>query len=185
MKKSIFTTLLFLTLAAILAVSALAQPGEGSIVIANAEAAPGESVTVSVRLAENPGVTVMRLSVAYDPALTLTAVEDKGLLGEHIHSDNPGGNPYTLYWNNNTLTENITATGVLAELRFTVPAATPAGTYPVTVAWGAFDICNAELDEVPFRAESGSVTVTVKEDAPPAQLRDFDSSITFPGASYV
>ena len=131
------------------------------ITVPNITATAGRTVEVPVIISNNPGVATVRFTVAFnDEYLTLDSVTDGGLLGEEYHSG-VYGTPYTFYWENATINENITNNGTIASLRFTVPQNTPAGVYDISLSYeySLYDIIDVDMKPVFFSAENGSIEV--------------------------
>ena len=63
--------------------------------------------------------TLAHIFNADNTALKLTSVEDGEIWGEAMHSDKRTS-PCTLFWDNSTAEESITANGVIATLTFEV-----------------------------------------------------------------
>ena len=156
---------LSLLLAAIMVVSAGIVPvsavDAGALAVSSATAKPGEEVEITIDMTANPGITVMKLNVGYDKALTLTNVEDQGTIPGSKHSPTYTGNPYKLYWENGTAYENITSTGTLVKMTFKVADDAQPGDYAITLTYDNenFDIVNFDFDTVEFAVTNGAVTV--------------------------
>ncbi|MBQ7983295.1 MAG: hypothetical protein IJ302_06985, partial [Clostridia bacterium] len=136
-----------------------AADGAGVISAAAIEAAPGETVSLPIVITDNPGIAIVRLSAAYDAALTFGGTTDTGLIPGGLH-EVTAQNPVVLYWNNHLAEENVTSDGTLAELVFTVPANAEIGTvYPVTLTADASDILDADAEPVSAALAAGSITV--------------------------
>ena len=119
---------------------------------------------VTVSLANNPGVTMMRLKLNYDTDnLQLVNVTDGGLLGTASHSNAYTSNPYYLYWTNPLATTNYTANGVIATLQFKVIGGS--GQHEVSVSANYGDVIDTYEDEVSFAMVSGTITVCGHENA--------------------
>ncbi len=130
---------------------------EATLVVSSVSAKRGETVLVEVTAANNPGIAVADIKVNYDnTALKLISVEDGGIWGEELHSDKLTANPYTLFWNNSTAEESITANGVIATLEFEVLEGADFRDYEITLAQ---DILDADTDAVEFELVAGKVTV--------------------------
>ena len=118
MKKSGIFRKMIAVLMLITMVCAVAAPNayaaSGTFSVSTVSGNPGDSVTIAVSLQDNPGIITARLSVSYDSALKLTAVNDTGLLPDKVHGKLPAENPYNLCWDGGLLTENVTENGVLA-----------------------------------------------------------------------
>jgi len=132
----------------------------GTIFVQGAEAPAGRTVAVKVEIKDNPGIIGMRLAVGYDRQyLTLTNVVVDSKMGESFCSPTYEKVPYLLYWNNPVFTENITENGVIATLYFKIADNAPDGSYAITLTYGEHDILNADLEEVIFKTESGTIDV--------------------------
>ena len=89
----------------------------GKITVGAVKGRAGETVDVVVSMEKNPGIVTLLLKLGYDTdVMTLTAVNDAGILGKAVHTDNLNMNPYQLTWDNGTSTTNFTSVGDLATL---------------------------------------------------------------------
>lgn len=132
----------------------------GKISVENKSGAPGETVKVAVKMEENPGIIAARIKVKYNTdVLTLTKVEDGGILGEHTFGNNLKANPYTMLWENGTVSDNYTKNGTLVYLTFQVAEAASEGKYEVTLSYDPEEIYNVDLKNVKFTANNGKITV--------------------------
>ena len=134
---------------------------EPTISADNVTVTRGKSVSVPIIMSNNPGLTSMRLEVAYDARwLTLESVTDGGLLGSNTNSPEYGS-PYRLLWDNSEATENITANGTLAELNFLVAEDAPEGSYIIKLSYNyaQYDIIDANMYPVYFGLVHGVVNV--------------------------
>ena len=151
---------------------------EPTIVVGNAEAAPGETVRIPIELANNPGVVVMGIMVGYDENLTLLGFEDTGLLPGQLHST-VIENPQPLFWGNTT-SGNCTENGVIIYLEFKVADDAAPGTYSITVTYDYenYDIYNYDGEPIEFAIQNGAVTVAA---APPEMhtvtFNDWDETV--------
>ncbi len=135
----------------------------GQITVSEAAGKPGDTVTVTVNLAKNPGIIAAVLEVGYDESrLKLVAVKDGALLADSTFSDSLARNPYVLSWNDALSSSNITTTGVLATLTFEILSDAKAGEAAVTVDFTPDNLFDWELNNVPFTATDGVVKVTAK-----------------------
>ena len=149
------------TLAGIVVAEAIPET-DANIVVAGGRCRAGETVDVTISLENNPGVAFMRLSVDYDSnAMKLVEVKDAGILGIEVHSDNLTADPYTLYWENSTIRNNITSNGTAVTLTFEVDENAEEGSYPITVTYDNTkdDIMDVDFGEVYFNVINGAVEV--------------------------
>lgn len=149
--KVVSFTLLLLFLFTITA-SAASTP---TIKVGTAEALPGDTVVVDVRLVDNPGINTFTFSFDYDESkLTLENVAlSTGLGGQLVYGKKA-------VWFNN---RNTTYSGKILSLTFTVDEDAPVGYIPVTVVYGKGDISNYDEEDVDFAVVAGKVTVKSEE----------------------
>lgn len=141
-----------------LPVSAASDP---VIAISGEQADPGDTVSLTVSLRDNPGLTVMRLQVEYDTSvLTLIDVKDSERLGKTVHSKALDAEPYVLYWNNATSKVNFKNNGDIVTLTFKIADDARYDEYSVDVTFGEKDILDKDMEPVHFRVETGRVAVS-------------------------
>ena len=151
---------------------------EPTIVVGNAEAAPGETVRIPIELANNPGVVVMGIMVGYDENLTLLGFEDTGLLPGQLHST-VIENPQPLFWGNTT-SGNCTENGVIIYLEFKVADDAAPGTYSITVTYDYenYDIYNYDGEPIEFAIQNGAVTVAAAQpEMHTITFKDWDGTV--------
>ena len=154
---ALMLTLLMLVPQTIFSVTA-ANP---TISASNVEANPGDTVDVTVNIANNPGVTSVLLTIGFDSsALTLTGVTDGGILGSAFHSNNYK-NPYTLSWANDTATTNITNNGTAVTLKFKVADNATVKKYSITVSYDVdnYEVIDKDMNPISFGLVNGSIDV--------------------------
>lgn len=128
----------------------------------SAKGRPGQTVNVTISLENNLGLVSMRLNVGYDKsALTLTNVTDAGILGNQCHSDDYELNPYVLYWDNGSVTQNYNSNGKAVTLTFKINDDAEKKDYPITISYNRenHEIFDVNLEPVEFDTISGKVTV--------------------------
>ena len=131
------------------------------IAVDNKNAVIGSTVTVKLILKNNPGVTSVRINVAYDNTLlTLTGVEynatmgGQGVLPENMEALD--GN-IILYWADGFA--NYEGNDVFATLTFAVSDNAVAGASTmVSVTYDAEDIYDADEENVTFFCDDGVIT---------------------------
>ena len=151
---------------------------EPTIVVGNAEAAPGETVRIPIELANNPGVVVMGIMVGYDENLTLLGFEDTGLLPGQLHST-VIENPQPLFWGNTT-SGNCTENGIIIYLEFKVADDAAPGTYSITVTYDYenYDIYNYDGEPIEFAIQNGAVTVAAAQpEMHTVTFKDWDGTV--------
>lgn len=124
----------------------------------------GDSFTVNVNIDSNPGITMLRLYVEYDPSiLTLTGAKDNGIMGDYTF-DNTYASPFCMVWANGT-SNNITATGAVATLTFTASEYGLSNIKVYTESKNDILNSNLDLDTINPTFTNGTVNV-VPEGAP-------------------
>ena len=112
---------------------------------------PGETVTVTVNIDQNPGFYFLQLYLVYDTeALELVSVKNETNLSltsgiAHI-------------WNASGIND-YTATGALATLTFTVKENAPDGAYEIGVLTDYIDCCNANEEMLNVTFANGVIDV--------------------------
>ena len=132
---------------------------EPTITLSSAQGKKGDTVDITVSLANNPGIVSMSLNVGYDAsALRLTGVSDSGVMPGEMHTDVYTHNPYPLTWENDTSKKNFTVNGIVATLTFEI-ITEAAGSYDIKITVPQDGIYNVNVDEVNFTLVPGKVTV--------------------------
>ena len=162
MKK--FLSILSIVLAAMLVLGtvAFAENDGAKIIVGEASGKAGETVKIEVSVENNPGIALASLKVSYDAEnLELISVTDGEIWGAQVHSPEFTNCPYTLFWSNPLITENIVENGVIATLEFKIAKKAKAKKYPVTISYDyeKGDIIDAALKSVKFEVEDGTITV--------------------------
>lgn len=139
------------------------DPDAPQFVVSGGSARAGQTVQVTVSLANNPGIVATRLHLTYDPAvLTLTGVTDGGLIGTNTFT--PGRDltaiPFTVLWMDALSPVNYTENGVLVTYTFTVSEDAKPGTTPITLTYDTGSTYDFNLDDVSFAVQNDLVTVT-------------------------
>jgi len=123
-----------------------------SMIVSSGEAAPGETVTLSVSLNNNPGICSFALSFDYDA--------DSLTLEEVTRSDSLGGQfnfAKRAVW---IAFGDYKKDGEILTLTFRVSDSAKSGSeYPVSVSYASGDICNFNEDDVDFTVVAGSIKV--------------------------
>ncbi|MBR2466996.1 MAG: leucine-rich repeat protein [Clostridia bacterium] len=120
--------------------------------------APGDSVKINVNLENNPGIASMKIFVAYDEYLTLTAVEFDSDFGAYVTAPEPFANPQPLSYINPT--SETTAVGTFATLTFKIAENAP-DNYNATIriTCDEENIFDENYDPVAVETKDGFVTV--------------------------
>lgn len=148
------TTLLALVTVAILCGAlafAVVANADLELSASSVDCMPGETVTVTINLDQNPGFYFLQLYLDYDTeALELVSVKNETKLSltsglAHIWSASG--------------VDDYTATGALATLTFTVKEDAPDGAYEIGVLTDFIDCCNAEEELLTVSFANGVINV--------------------------
>jgi len=139
----------------------IVDPNAPQIIVNSVKGREGATVSVAISLKNNPGIASMRLKVDYDSsALTLVGVNDLGVLGSQLHSDQYT-DPYVLCWANDTVTQNFTHNGDIVVLTFKINDDAAIGTYDISISYDydKYDIHNVQVQKVKFYTVDGAIEV--------------------------
>ena len=132
---------------------------EPTIVVSSTSANAGETVEITIALKNNPGISSMKLKVAFnDAALTLDSVTYNSTIGGMSQQPQTKNNPTTLNWFNGSA--NSTGDFVYATLTFTVSDTAVAGDYDIAITYEADDVYDINYDNVTFDIINGKITVS-------------------------
>lgn len=138
----------------------------GQFAIGSAAAMSGETVTIPVSIANNPGVVSLKLSVNYDASVLELISYEKGDFGSE--DDNPGlsfgplESPFVINWMDAVATENNVENGVIAYLTFKVKEDAPTCRSSLTITFNPNDVFGAgeDMPNMEFVAENGAIDIT-------------------------
>lgn len=122
----------------------------------------GGTVAVVLSLENNPGLVSLSVNLEYDDTLMkLVEVEDLELLSGAAHAEEVKM-PYQLNWVNDTLEEDITASGELVKLTFEIAQNAPNGEIPLKIVCDSEngDVYNSTLEAVELTVEDAAIVVT-------------------------
>lgn len=160
-KRSVVSLLLAASLLAASVPSALAAGTNGTFAVSDAAGKAGETVTVTVSVENNPGIIAAAMRINYDSdKLELVNVQDEKLMrGTTTFSQNYTADPYYVSWNDALASENNKANGTLVTMTFRVLEDCPDGVSEIDLTFRPGDVFNKEMENQPFTAVSGTVTI--------------------------
>ncbi len=148
-------------------VSIAADENAPAILADTVSASAGDTVSVPLRIQNNPGIAALSLQISYDASrLKLLGAEDGKILGSSVFL---AGNdltqiPYTLNWDDLS-SENNTGNGIVAVLQFEVLA--EEGDAEIAVTVNQRSTFNVDLEEVAFAAVNGKVRIGAETTSAP------------------
>jgi len=129
------------------------------ITVSEHTAEPGDTVAVTVSVANNPGLASLKFDVAYDSVLTLMGVTFNDAFGPMVTAPEPYRNPEPL-----TMIaplSDVTANGVFATLTFKVAADAPSGhKAQINITYDADNIYNGDYTNVSVSVSNGYIAVS-------------------------
>lgn len=158
MKRLAAFLLLAVMLANTIPFYAFAAGGEMTLTVSTVSGTPGEEVTVTVDVSDNPGIASLVFDVNYDSMLTLVDVQFSEAFGNLVTTPTPYTNPQTI-----TLISpfaDTSANGTLATLTFAI-SESAADEYEaeVSITCKDNDIYNTQKELVKTKAVNGKVCV--------------------------
>lgn len=133
---------------------------EPTFTVTNGSGSPGEVVTVTVDISNNPGICTATLWLHYDEGLTLKSATDSKLLVGGLFGGDKTANPYGLSWDDSANFDgDNSSNGTLVTLVFTVNETATNGDYNVWVTYNYGDIYNLDFDDFDFECVAGKITV--------------------------
>ena len=132
----------------------IVDPSEPQIIVESRTASPGDEITVSLSILNNPGFNSASVKIEYDPAImTLLGAQ----LGSLYSSCTPSYDnlPYITFYG----PSDVTADGQLLTLTFRVADNAAEGDYKVGVSYEEGNIADSAEEDVIFAVVQGKVTV--------------------------
>ncbi|ATW24905.1 S-layer homology domain-containing protein [Candidatus Formimonas warabiya] len=183
-RKKPLSPLLILTMVLVLSVtlisSAIGGGSDPTITVGSTASAvaPGDTVSIPVSIANNPGIATLGFEFDYDTSdLTLDSVTTStyglpnGLCASGAFTGNPAGAKATWFQN-----ENLTADGPLFYLNFTVKSSATTGDYTVTpslIDSQPTQMVNSDAQAVAADFEAGTIRVEAASSDTTIGLADF------------
>lgn len=130
---------------------------EPTFTVSSGQAAPGEKVSITIRIDNNPGIASVKLKVQFDSALTLTGVTYNPSLGGMSMQPQKLQSPATLNWFNGA--QNTTGDMVYVTLSFTVAQNAASGFHDISVTYDPNDVYNIAEQNIAFQVKNGGVLV--------------------------
>ena len=128
---------------------------KGGITIASVSGKPGDTVTVPVKINENPGFMAFLFSVKYDSSvLEYDSCKDGDLLGDLMLNPQDG-----IVGVNAISDSDIEGDGTLFNLVFKIKDGAKAGKYDITLNVGKDNMANYNEEAIVPTVTNGSVTV--------------------------
>lgn len=160
MKKilSIVLTLIILCASSPLCAVNVAAETTPTVVVEGSVGAAGDTVSVNILLANNPGIVFMQLKVAYDAdVLELIDYIGDGN-NDCMHYGPSTNNPFLVTWTD-PLNPDNTKDGIFATLTFKIKNNVSEGTTPITVTYDQENVFNSAYEDVCFDVQNGFIEI--------------------------
>ena len=128
-----------------------------TFIVEQVDAQAGQTnVEVKVLLKNNPGISSIALSIAYDTSITLTGFTYNGEIGGQSTPYNANAASPKLVWVN--WTENVEGDWVFSTLTFNVNE-NASGAYNISISYNAEDIYDVDENNINFDIINGGIVV--------------------------
>lgn len=128
------------------------------IIVNNATVAMNAgTVTVTIELKNNPGISAMQFTVAYDTVLTLKSVTFDPAFGAYVTAPTPYQNPQSVTFIS-PLAE-VSASGIFATLTFDIASVSEQTKADISLTLDTDNTYDENFDEVEFIIVNGVVTI--------------------------
>ena len=157
--KIIAIALVIVMMLGVMPLSVFAADSDMTVSVEQKNALPGSTVTVNIDLKNNPGISSMKLKVAYDDSiLTLDSVAYNSEMGGQSLPPQTMASPVTLTWVSPFA--NFTADATFVTLTFTVADDAPVNTTAgFDVTYDPNDIYNMDETNVDCVLENGGINI--------------------------
>ena len=171
--------LLALTMLFAICVPFVAAAESPTFTVSSTQASPGQSVSVSISLANNPGIASIKFLAVYDDSdLTLTRIEYNDAIGGLSQQPQKMSSPVTLIWINGE--ENSEGDWTFVTLTFEVAANASPGEKRITLTYDPDDIYNIDEVNLGVRVVNGSITVPQTETPKQTETESAPIEVTTP-----
>lgn len=135
-----------------------------NISLSSVSGKPGDTVTVEINIANNPGFNTLKLKIGYDSHdLTLVSAENSGILSgmQYVGSQTIDKNPYVMVW---AQAGNVTEDGKAGVLTFKINDGAYSGDAEFSFAC---EFCTDQNQQhVDVSVSSGAVSISGGSDRP-------------------
>ena len=156
--------------------------------ISSVTGTPGETVTLDVSLADNPGIVSANLKVAFDEGLTLVGAENGDVFStltyippKQLSSGGQITSSCQFAWTGFDIDDKDIKDGVILSLNFKISEDAEIGdSYNVTISSESGDVIDKNLNAIILTAKT-TVEVAEAEVKEPNSIEDFEYEITADG----
>ncbi len=161
MKKLLALCLTVMLVVAMVPAFAVSAADAATINVGSAQGYAGDTVTVDVALANNPGIVSMKLSIAYDAAVLELTNKAAGAFSPLNYSQTMDANPYIANWVD-SINPDRQDNATFVTLTFKIKDDAAVGKTDITVTYNPDDVYNSAYDNVAFEVVNGTVDVLCK-----------------------
>lgn len=132
---------------------------EPAFVVSDVDGNAGDQVSVTISVANNPGIIAAALDVTYDrKKLKLIEATDAKLLAKPTFAQTTEQYPYYVSWNDALSSKNNTKNGTLVTLTFEILKGAKGDT-EVSVSYETGNVFDYDLNDVNFKTVSGTIAI--------------------------
>lgn len=158
--RELIVMLLLLVMCPVIASAAT----NGKIVASEVYGKAGDTVTVDIRLEDNPGIISAAVEVYYDSSkLDLISVDNKKMMPESSFSKNYDSYPYCASWTDAYSSDNMSEDGVLMTMTFKILEDAKSGAAPIEVKFDPANMFNCDMQTQAFTSVDGAVIISASE----------------------
>ena len=157
----------------------------GKITVGSVAGKPGDVVTVTVSMTDNPGIIAIRLLLKYDSSkVKLISVTDGEIFGKGLSTfgNDLSSNPYSLVWEDALTPKNHTENGTLVTLKFKISESATEGKADVTLSLDSPSTFDVNLNDVNFNISNGNISVL--SNGTPGQTASSSTQCAHPESSW-
>ncbi len=125
--------------------------------VSQADAKPGDEVSITIDASDNPGIISFRIAVDYDNS-DLSVVRSRGKVFKDVSFGSESSVPYSFLWAD-AMKGNYTTNGTIAEMVFKVSEQASEGQHPITISYLEDDVLNSKFEQVHFEIVNGGINV--------------------------
>ena len=127
-------------------------------VISTVRGKAGNTVKVTVALANNPGIVALRVKIAYDTDVLTLLPDCYETTLEGVSFGPPANVPFSVSWVD-SLNGNVSDDFTLVTLTFQIKEGAAVGKSVITLTYDPEDVCNSDGQNVEFKVTDGGVEV--------------------------
>ena len=138
------------------------QEGIPAVIVSNANARPGDKITVTATIVNNPGILGMSMTLSYDEnVMRLIEVENGDAVKDvlNLSSSNELKSGCIFLWDGENITSEQIIDGEILTMEFEINESAPIGKSPVLLISDKDGIVDNDLEPKDLTIDNGFVTI--------------------------